>query len=519
MKTDTPHGHGGAATVLALLCLGGWLAWRHHAWARQTDQPLWLGLALPAALAGCAALGYLLRRAVRARRAAEAALEHSEARCEARYEARHRQLMDAARERSAPVGADATLAVVNQALLTAHAELENRIGLRTAELLDANLRLRAEIEVRKTAEQALADSEARLQEIFAMMPVALCLKDHASRIVMMNPACEQQWGAAFAQLEGRLGIDHFPAQQLNKFLADDQTAFAQRSLVAHEELVWNGRLRENRMVQTYKKPTFHGDGRPHQLILLGIDVTERRLAEETLRHSFLQLRELSDHQETIKDQERRRIALDIHDDLGQNLMALKIDIGMLHARTGTRQPRLHRQIGRVLDTIDATIRSVRNIINDLHPSTLELGLCAAVEWLLKQFGRHGGIAYTLVVLDDSAVADMDKRQTLAIFRIIQESLANIVRHAQASEVRVSLNLALSGITIVIADNGIGMQPGDRGKAASFGLKSIKERIAAFGGELSIDSRAGCGTALSILMPAGASCGKAPQVASPPRMPA
>ncbi len=393
--------------------------------------------------------------------------------------------------------------LAEQALATAHAELGNRIALRTAELEDANLLLRAEIDVRKAAQQALAHSEERLQEIISMMPLALFLKDADSRIVLMNEACEQQWGISFADLDRHGEAAYFPPEQMAGFLANDRAAFASGRLLVDEELVWNVQLQENRLVQSFKKPLFDAAGKPLTLIAMSVDVTDRRRGEEALQQSLLQLRELSDHQQTIKEEERKRIALDIHDDLGQNLMALKIDVSMLHARTGDTHPRLNLQVGRVLETIDATIKSVRAIINDLHPSTLELGLCAAVEWLLKEFERRSAIRYQLIILDDSANATLDNRQTAAIFRVVQESLANIVRHAQASAVEVSLNLNAQWITVIIADNGVGIQPGDHGKAASYGLKSIKERIGALGGELVIDSRQGNGTALSILMPVAA----------------
>lgn len=393
--------------------------------------------------------------------------------------------------------------LAEQALCVAHAELENRVALRTAELVDANTRLRAEIEVRKAAEQALARSEQRLQEIISMMPLALYIKDADSRILLMNEACEEQWGMRFADLSGTQACGRFPPEQIEQFLAADRAAFAGRRQVVVEEVIRNARSGEQRLVQTFKKPVFDADGAPLMLLAMGVDITERTRNEEALRQSFLQLRELSDHLETIKEEERKRIALDIHDDLGQNLMALKIDISMLHARTGEQHPRLNRQVGRVLGTIDATIRSVRAIINDLHPSTLELGLCAAVEWLLRQFERRGPIRYRLLVPDERANASLDPRQTLAIFRIIQESLANIVRHAQASQVEVSLTLSPGRITVLITDNGIGMQPSDFGKATSYGLKSIKARIDAFGGELTIDSRRDGGTALTIVMPVAA----------------
>ena len=230
------------------------------------------------------------------------------------------------------------------------------------------------------------------------------------------------------------------------------------------------------------------------------EIRVRKDAEEQLQHSYTQLLQLTDHQEAIRNDERRRIAIDIHDDLGQTMMALKIDISMLHARAGKSHPRLNVEVKRVLGTIDSAIKSVRAIINDLYPSALELGLVPAVEWLLDQVGRRHAIHCTLQVIDDSVGEALDKRQTAAIFRIMQESLANIVRHAQASEVKVSLDLNEQLLSIWIEDNGVGMLPGDRSKTKSFGLKGIKQRIDAFGGTLHIDSQPGKGTALSIRMP-------------------
>lgn len=234
---------------------------------------------------------------------------------------------------------------------------------------------------------------------------------------------------------------------------------------------------------------------------LRAEIKVRVTTEEELRLSYIHLRQLSDHQENIKNEERRRIAIDIHDDLGQSLMTLKIDVSMFQARTGKFYPRLDLHVQRVLGTIDNSIKSVRSIINDLHPVALELGLCAAVEWQIRQFERHNAIACRLIVTNDSTDASLNKRHTAAIFRIIQESLVNISRHAKADKVTVSLELNAELLTIVIADNGIGILPGDDGKVSSFGLRGIRERITAFGGELFINSGKGLGTTLTITIPA------------------
>lgn len=386
------------------------------------------------------------------------------------------------------------------ALSLAHAELESRVALRTAQLLDVNLQLSEEIAMRAQTEAALARSEERLQDIISMMPLSLFLKDADSRIVLMNQACEQQWGVYQQDIAEGRDLQHFPEEQNAGFLAADQEAFASRQVVIREELVWNARLQENRLLQTHKKPIFDAQGRPQMIIAMGIDITESKRNEENLQRTLAQLRELSDHQQTIKEQERRRIALDIHDDLGQNLMVLRIDVSLLHARTASTHPHLHRHAQRVLDTIDATIRSVRTIINDLHPSTLELGLGPAAEWLIRQMESRGAIRYRLTLDSEAPDLGLDQRQTSAIFRVLQESLSNIVRHAQASEVEVALAQDADAIVLRISDNGIGMQPGDHGKRAAFGLKSIRERVHALGGELRIDSQAGRGTALAIHLP-------------------
>ncbi|WP_215408208.1 PAS domain S-box protein [Janthinobacterium sp. JC611] len=386
------------------------------------------------------------------------------------------------------------------ALSVAHAELENRVALRTAQLLDVNIRLSEEIAMRAQTEAALARSEERLQDIISMMPLSLFLKDAASRIVLMNQACEQQWGVRQQDIAEGRDLQHFPKEQNAGFHAADQEAFASRQVVIREELVWNAQLQENRLLQTHKKPVFDADGRPQMIIAMAIDITESKRNEENLQRTLAQLRELSDHQQTIKEEERRRIALDIHDDLGQNLMVLRIDVSLLHARTARTHPRLHHHAQRVLDTIDATIRSVRTIINDLHPSTLELGLGPAAEWLLRQMEGRGAIRYRLSLDSEAPDLGLDQRQTSAIFRVLQESLSNIVRHAQASEVEVALVQDTDAIVLRISDNGIGMQPGDHGKKTGFGLKSIRERVHALGGELRIDSQAGRGTVLAIHLP-------------------
>ncbi len=225
---------------------------------------------------------------------------------------------------------------------------------------------------------------------------------------------------------------------------------------------------------------------------------ELRDSQAKLQQSHQNLRRLAAHAEQIKEGERKRIAREIHDDLGQNLLALRIEADMLASRTRERHPRLHARARSTLFQIDATIKSVRQIINDLRPNVLDLGLSAAVEWQIAEFRRRTGIACELV--DEPKEVVLGDHAATAFFRILQESLSNIVRHAHASSVRVVLQCTGRQLTMTVSDNGIGLGARERGKIGSFGLVGIEERINILGGAFSISSTDGDGTTVCVSVP-------------------
>jgi signal transduction histidine kinase len=235
------------------------------------------------------------------------------------------------------------------------------------------------------------------------------------------------------------------------------------------------------------------------------EIEERKNAEEALRQSQATLRELAAYQERIREDERKRIAREIHDELGQNLLALRLDVSGLHARTGERHPHLQERTATALDYIDTTLKSIRAIMNNLRPSVLDLGLQAAIEWQVRQFERRTGVPCELILNEEGqAVPEL---QATAAFRILQESLNNIGRHARASHVRVELRIDDRQLTMAIKDNGVGMYPGDRRKARRFGLIGMQERITMLGGDLTIDSTPGRGTVLTVRIPIRADIGE------------
>jgi PAS domain S-box-containing protein len=215
------------------------------------------------------------------------------------------------------------------------------------------------------------------------------------------------------------------------------------------------------------------------------EVAERKRAEAELQESREQLRKLAEHLETVKEDERKRIARDIHDELGQNLLALRIDVSMLSARTGERHMRLHSRVEAVLENVDTTIRNVRGIMNELRPAVLDLGLQAALEWQAGEFRKRSGLACTLALPAERVFAAIKPEMEIVLFRALQEALSNVRRHAGASRVDITLAEQGGRLRFSIADNGVGLAPQQRGKSESFGLIGMAQRVASLGGRLDL----------------------------------
>jgi signal transduction histidine kinase len=225
---------------------------------------------------------------------------------------------------------------------------------------------------------------------------------------------------------------------------------------------------------------------------------ELRDSQARLQISHQKLRRLAAHADQIKEEERKRIAREIHDDLGQNLLVLRIEADMLASRTALKHPRLHARARSTLSQIDATIKSVRHIINDLRPTVLDLGLNAAVEWQIAEFRRRTGIVCELN--DYQTEIRVSDQYATAFFRVLQESLSNITQHARASLVQVELRKDKETLSMTVRDNGIGIKSEGFNKVGSFGLVGIEERIKLLGGHSSIVSNQGAGMTVHVSVP-------------------
>jgi len=231
------------------------------------------------------------------------------------------------------------------------------------------------------------------------------------------------------------------------------------------------------------------------------EINERKLTQEQLKQSRQRLRELALHIQHVKEEEAKRIAREIHDELGQALTALKMDLYWMVPRLPGDPTALHDKIDKMGKLIDTTIHSVRRISSELRPGILDdFGLSAAMEWQSKEFRNRTGIACEFISDPESIVLDSDR--SVAIFRIFQETLTNIVRHANATAVDVRLEETDHEVNLQVRDNGKGISEKQILDSRSFGVIGMNERVDDLGGHLKIQGQANRGTTVIVCIPKG-----------------
>lgn len=235
------------------------------------------------------------------------------------------------------------------------------------------------------------------------------------------------------------------------------------------------------------------------MLVLGNDVTEKIRAEEALQKSHLQLRELATHLEKVRETERTHIAREIHDELGQQLTGLKMDISWLNRKIKNQDTEVHSKIAETIQLIDTTVKTVRRIATELRPSILDdLGLIAALEWQSEEFEKRFEIkcVFKSNVVEAQVSADL----ATGIFRIYQECLTNVLRHSQAAMVSSFLSIEHRVLNFTITDNGKGFIETDIANKKTLGLLGMKERTHLLGGTYEINSSPGEGTSVLIIVP-------------------
>ncbi len=231
------------------------------------------------------------------------------------------------------------------------------------------------------------------------------------------------------------------------------------------------------------------------------DITERVLAENELKSSREQLRNLSAHLQSVREEERIKIAREIHDELGQKLTALKMELSLFKNKEAIRSKTLKKKLTSISGLVDETIQHVKKISGELRPGSLDyFGLVPSLEMNLEDFQRRAGIRCEM----DIDIGDVNVSADLStvVFRIFQEALTNIARHANATKVRIKLKLKNGKLILAIGDNGHGITDEQISSPRSLGIIGMRERAVAWGGNISIQKKRKKGTNLVLKVPIG-----------------
>jgi PAS domain S-box-containing protein len=235
------------------------------------------------------------------------------------------------------------------------------------------------------------------------------------------------------------------------------------------------------------------------VLTIAHDVTDRRIAEAELETSQKQLRALASRQQHTREEERRAMAREVHDELGQLLTGVKLDLARAHAHLVHAPDGVRERLASALERTAEAMNVVRRIATELRPAVLDdLGLVAALEWQVEQFAALTGVRVTTTLPASDPPFDSDTRT--AVFRIAQEALTNVARHAQASSVHVSLKVNAARVQLIVRDDGRGITLAEQHASHALGLLGLRERALAVGGTVRIDGRPGHGTEVALTLP-------------------
>lgn len=347
---------------------------------------------------------------------------------------------------------------------------------------------------------ALETLQKRLRAVLELAPIALWIAD-ADRVVFANRAavhlfgCDSEQpliGRSVYEMLGRGSHAHL-RQQMARVLAGDNDVEIVRGTLSRTD----GGRREIEIALAALPD--HGRTTVQMVVA---DVTQRREEALELERSRHALRQLSASVVEAREAERRRIARELHDELGQRLTALKMDLSGLAMANGLKDTDEH--FAGMLTMLDDTVASVRRIAGDLRPLMLDdLGLNAAIEWLASDASRRLGIEIEVQLGEDDT--QVDERVAIAIYRMVQEALTNVARHAKASHVRICLKQKDGELVLTVQDNGIGFPARALQREGSYGLLGMRERARMLGGRFALATVPGQGGCVIVhlpLIPAG-----------------
>lgn len=379
-----------------------------------------------------------------------------------------------------------------EASISQHGEGDQKLF--TVILRDVTERIRAE--------QEQARSEARMRGILDSAMDAIVTVNENQHIVLFNAAAEAVFGCPRDEAIGApltwFIPERFRAAHREHLTHFGETGTSSRRMGAAQRAVTGQRRNgEEFPIEASISQISEGGNKFYTVILR--DVSERVRAEEALRESREELKEFATAAQSIREQEKSRVARELHDELAQAMTALKMDVTWLTEQLPAGQDLLVQKLDRMHAILDGSVAATRRIAADLRPLILDdLGLVPAAEWLVQNFKERNGIDCELAISEPDL--DLPDPYATAVFRILQESLTNIAKHARASWVEITLSRENGQARLAVRDNGRGFVTTNPRKPDSYGLMGLRERAYLVGGEVRIDSGPGHGTVIDVRIP-------------------
>lgn len=345
------------------------------------------------------------------------------------------------------------------------------------------------------------DREVQLRSIVESAMDAIITTERDGRVVLFNRAAELAFGLPAGKILGQaidtLLPERFRLQHREHMRGFGRTGVASKPMGAARVVTALRANGEEFPIDASISQVQVGGERYYTVILR--DVSARIRAERELEAAREELRQLALATQTAREQERARMARELHDELGQALTALKMDVAWLHNNLGADARKLALRTEAMSALLDSTMAATRRIAADLRPLILgDLGLGPALEWLAGDFSRRHGVACALRVAADCA--ELPDPAASALYRIVQEGLTNIARHAGATQAIVNLDRKGMQVLLHLEDNGRGFDPASPQDAARSGIKGIRERVYLLGGQVEFFSTPGHGTVLQVALP-------------------
>jgi len=364
-----------------------------------------------------------------------------------------------------------------------------------------------EKKIKDRAKNALRESEERYYELVDTISEGVVIQDKRGIITSANERFLELIGYKRREVLGRpitafLGEGWLKKEEKARITAGAGAPQGAEDRWKSIELAW--KRKDGKRIYTIlsRRPIHNQKGHLEGYVSVLTDITERRQVELELRRSQEELRSLSHHLQSIREEESKRIAGEIHDVLGQQLTALKIDLSWLGSRAaslGESGQEIRGKIDVMSDLVDKTIQTVQKISAELRPVLLDdFGLLPAIEWLAQDFEKRTKIKCRVRLACQTL--DLDPDCSTAIFRISQEALTNVARHARATAVDIHLAEENGALLLKIGDNGRGIRENEINAPSSFGLIGMRERLRPFGGKLEIAGSPEKGTLLTVAVP-------------------